>query len=230
MLNWLKQGLGQKPDPTADSLWADSIIAECASANTILDESLEPKRVAERPLIMAALQSLLAHAAWRALTVATPKDAFSICTALCEELARRSSLPQAHFAKVWAVVFQLLTQQPTTAKNAESLWARVAFALGDAGYVPPHVYDLLWVQYTVLVYPNFNIRVFEAAGGRDAQLKPSPKQAASALAAANAELHRQLRSLAEKVMGDNIGNAEIRRKFGAVLMEKNLREIQGIGK
>jgi hypothetical protein len=228
MLNWLKDIMGQKSEATADTLWAAAILAECASADKVLDDSLEPKRATERPLIMAVLQSLLAHAAWRALTVATPKEAFSICTALCEELAGRSSLPPGHFAKVWAVVFQLLTQQPTTAKNAESLWARIAFAVGDAGYVPPHVYDLLWVQYTVLVYPNFNIRVFEAAGGRDAQMKPSPKQAASALATANAELHRQLRSLAEKVMGDNIGNAEIRRKFGAVLMEKNLREIQGI--
>jgi hypothetical protein len=127
-------------------------------------------------------------------------------------------------------VFQLRNQQPTTAKNAASLWARLAFALGHAGYEGPHVYDWLWVNYTTLVYPNFNIRVFEAAGGRDTQKKPSHKQSASALATANAEFHTQLRSLAEKVMGDKIGNAELRRTFGAVVMEQNLREIQGIEK
>src|SRR5947209_6939882 len=166
MLNWLKQVLGQKLDSTANTPWAAAILAECSSADAILDEALEPRRMAERPLIMAALQSILAHAAWRALTVAMPQEAFSICSALCEHLAGRSRLPPNHFPNVWAIVFQLLSQQPTTAKNAESLWARVAFALADAGYDAPHIYDWLWVNYTVLVYPNFNIRVFDAAGGR----------------------------------------------------------------
>jgi hypothetical protein len=230
MLDWLKQVLGQKLEPTADTIWAAAILGECASAEPILDEALEPRRAAERPLIMGALQSLLAHAAWRALTVAMPKEAFSICSALCENLAGRTNLPAGHFPNVWSVVFQLLTQHPTTSKNAESLWARIAFALGDAGYDAPHIYDWLWVNYTVLVYPNFNIRVFEAAGGRNAQLKPSPEQSASALTTATAEFHKHLRLLAEKVMGEDIGNAEFRRKVGTVVMEKNLRVIQGIEK
>src|SRR6266851_7205136 len=134
MLNWLKQVLGQKLEATANTPWAAAILAECASADVILDEALEPKRGADRPLVMAALQSLLAHAAYCALRIAMPQEASSICSALYEDLAARSRLPPGHFPNVWAVVFQLLTQQPTTAKNAESLWARIAFALGDTGY------------------------------------------------------------------------------------------------
>jgi hypothetical protein len=66
MLDWLKQVLGQKLEE-AYSPWAAAILAECASADAVLDEALESRRAAERPLVMAAFQSLLAHAAWCAL-------------------------------------------------------------------------------------------------------------------------------------------------------------------
>ncbi len=226
--DWAAPASVQEAEKTDYGPWTTALLAECASAEAVLDDALEANRSSERPLIVAAFQSLLAYATWCALKIATPNEASMISNALCEHLAARSRLPSGHFPKVWAVVFQLLSRQPATAKNAESLWARVAFALGDAGYDAPHIYDCLWVQYTALVFPNFNIRVFEAAGGRNTQHRPSPKQSANALATANDEFRAQFRSLAEKVMGDKIGNAEFRRTIGAVLIETNLRKIQGI--
>jgi len=216
--------LAPEAEKDVESIWLAAVLAECASADAILDEALGADRRSETPFAIAALQSLLAHAANRALQSATPHEAPSVLNDLYKELTARSHLSANFFHGVWVVVFRLLDRQAVTGENATSVWARVVFELQDAGYDARHITDILWVMYTSLIYPNFKIRIFEAAGGRNA--KPTREAAAKVLASAKAAFQEEVHSVFERVVGEHIGDVEFRRTSGAVVTEENLRAIK----
>jgi hypothetical protein len=219
------QTLVLSPKKNAHGCWTGAVLLECANADAILDHALEEGREAERPLVTAALQALLAHAAASALYCATRQEASSFATVLYEELAAHSELTSSDFRTIWVGVHDLLDREPATVENGESLWARVVFALRDAGCDARHVTDLLWVWYTFMVYPNFKVRVYEAAGGRSMQPRLTPEAAAQAFVKATADFLVEVTTATARALGDIMGDAKKRRLFGAVRVETILRAI-----
>jgi hypothetical protein len=113
---------------------------------------------------MAALQCVLAHAAGLAFRIAMRQEASSVCNVLYEQLAAQSALAPSDFGTVREVVFQLMEREPATTDNAESIWARVVFALRDAGCDVGHLTDWLWVSYTGWCTPTSRFECLRRPG------------------------------------------------------------------
>lgn len=209
-------------------IWVEAITAELVTAESIL-QVLDAERLRlDRDLTAATILAMLAHAAGAGMMIEQADDVDMLLAVLCVRLGIRAVLPREDFNAIWSAVHGLLTEEPPSAENAPSLWAPLVFGLKDAGCEIEHLLDYPWVLYTSMAYLRFMIRARTLAAKHSGSNERGIRLATEFITADTTLFAAEYKTLAQQVLGDQATNAEMRTRIGAVLVEQNLRQIQGI--
>jgi hypothetical protein len=183
------------------SLYLEAIGAEAAIAEKVLENTDGAAPRPDRLLTIAALQAVLWHAAAIGMAKVGSEDIEMVTAVMRVRLAIHSQIPNERLDALFTAVDDQLTREPPTAENGPSLWARLVFALKDAGYEIEHVFDFLWVLYAQLVYPAFAIRARTLASKFSRRDDQSLRAAREFIALDTAAGFEKFERMARQVLG-----------------------------